>query len=189
LINESVEVLPLSHNDFPVAAVNVVNIVDGIDYERAQVRTLSNGTFIGFNKYAFHQEKVIDQHIFKIPEQLSSKVFVSDQLKELVETNRLKGFTFTEVWDSQPPIYKPIESYQDDAVISSVEYSFAEAMNIVDEGQWAIICETYKWQKNKEGKVLLGDKLPDGSYAWMEPVYIPIPMTEMKWRIAYRSDL
>ncbi|WP_348538017.1 imm11 family protein [Paenibacillus sp. CCS19] len=187
VLHGRVEILPLQLEDFPVAAVNVINVVDAIDREQAVEETLKSGTFIGYKSYAFHPERLQDQYIFKIPQQLSTKVFVTDAFKELVESHRLKGFVFREVWTTEHVITPQLAVPE--SVPQSPEYTFAEAMKIVEEGKWAIVSDNYKWQKKASGKVVLGDRLPDGTYAWSVPVYIPIPMLEMKWKLSPRSDI
>jgi hypothetical protein len=61
------------------------------------------GLRVGFEKYSFYQEKVEDEHIFRIylDDRIQSKVFVTDQFKETVESNHLTGFKFIEVWNSE----------------------------------------------------------------------------------------
>ncbi|WP_336784642.1 imm11 family protein [Paenibacillus sp. MMO-177] len=180
------EVLPLQLEDFPVAAVNVTNIVDAINHEQSVEKTLSSGTFIGYESYAFHPERLQGEFIFKIPQQLSTKVFVTDAFKSLVESHRLKGFVFHEVFSSEH-MNTPQQPAVSESTPQSGEYTYEEAMKIVEEGEWAVVSGDYKWQKNANGKIVLGDKLPDGSYAWSVPVYTPIPMLEMKWKLSSRS--
>lgn len=186
LLKSHVEILPLKHEPFPIVAVNVLNVVDGIDQEMAEKKLLPNGTFVGYEKYAFIKEMVAGHHIFKIPQQLSTMVFVSDEFKHAVEKNKLKGFAFNELWNSEAE-----NSEQRVAEFEEVPLTltYGEAMEIVEQGEKAVVNGNDKWQKANNGKVLLGHRMPDGSYKWMEPIYVPIPHLLAKWGIAEKSDI
>ncbi|MBA4494011.1 imm11 family protein [Paenactinomyces guangxiensis] len=96
------ETLPLVHPVNKYFAIHVLNTIDAIDYDRAVIRQLETGLRVGMDKYAFIPEKIEGQHIFRIyiDDRVRSMVFVSDEFKKLVESNKLVGFEFIEVWDS-----------------------------------------------------------------------------------------
>lgn len=99
---EAVEFLPLisSYGDF--WAVNVVRVLDCIDYEKAEYKKFKHsGKIMLFTKYAFKTEIIMKENIFKIIEQPLSSFFVSDEFKRLVEKNNLTGFLFELAWDSE----------------------------------------------------------------------------------------
>lgn len=102
-LKDEVEVLPLMHPEKELFAIHVLNAVEAIDYNHAVIRQLSSGLRVGFEKYAFIEEKVKDEHIFRIflDDRIRSTVFVSDEFKKAVESNGLVGFQFIEVWDSE----------------------------------------------------------------------------------------
>lgn len=100
----NVELLPLKFIDDndKYYLVNVVNIKDCIDYKDAVVKYFPNTTKVmKFMKYAFIEEKVKDSHIFKITEFPKSYVFVSDEFRDCIMENQLKGFLFEKVWNSE----------------------------------------------------------------------------------------
>ena len=55
-----------------------------------------------FQKYAFKSEEELrGHHIFKIIDEPTRRAFVSDEFKKCVEDNKLTGFIFKLVWDSE----------------------------------------------------------------------------------------
>ncbi len=80
--------------------VNILKIIDAIDYERSIFRKLPSGLVVGLEKYAF-KDTAKDEPIFKIylnNRVKTTEVFVNDVFKESVETNNLKGFKFIEIF-------------------------------------------------------------------------------------------
>ena len=103
LVKDQIEALPLAHPEKRFYAIHVLNVIDAIDYKRAEVEQLRSGLRIGFKKYAFIEEKVKNAHIFKVylDDRPILPVLVSDQFRETVLSNGLSGFDFIEVWDSE----------------------------------------------------------------------------------------
>ncbi|MBJ8092150.1 imm11 family protein [Bacillus cereus] len=106
LICNNVEFLPLIHDVTSEVyyLINVLNTVDAINYNKAVLEKLSTGLIIGFEKYAFLANRVEGQIIFKtfLNQRLhSSTVLVSDEFRNTVLENNLKGFEFVELWDSE----------------------------------------------------------------------------------------
>lgn len=52
-------------------------------------------------KYAFYEDKIKDAFIFKLPEELKSQPYVTEQFKHLIEKSGIRGFKFVPVWDSE----------------------------------------------------------------------------------------
>lgn len=101
LIKPSVEVLPLNCEGSTVYAINVIDILDCIDYASSEYKTYSGSSRImRFIKYSFKPDIIKGNHIFKIIDEPTRKPFVSDEFKKLVEENGLLGFKFDLVWDS-----------------------------------------------------------------------------------------
>ncbi|HFU7056847.1 TPA: hypothetical protein ACGN81_003899 [Bacillus cereus] len=72
--------------------------------EKAVFKKLITGLIIGCEKFAFNSNTVQNEMIFKV--YINGKihptaVFISDELKNLIEQSDLKGFEFIEVWDSE----------------------------------------------------------------------------------------
>lgn len=96
------EVLPLKYCKEQFYVLNVLCIIDCIDYKNAICKMFPNSDRVmRFMKYAFKPDKLVNKHIFKIPEHPQSYVLVSDEFKNRVLDNALEGFEFIELWDSE----------------------------------------------------------------------------------------
>ncbi|EJO5347965.1 MULTISPECIES: imm11 family protein [Clostridium] len=101
-LDNNAEVLPLSYDKGDYFVINVTNVKDCVDYEKAEVVRFKNSDKIMmFDKYAFKPESIKNEHIFKISEYSKVSVLVSNEFKNLVESSGLEGFAFIEVWDSE----------------------------------------------------------------------------------------
>ena len=102
LMGDSVEILPMLCDEGDYSAVNVIDVIDAIDYEKSKFeRFKCSGRIMCFDKYAFVPEKVAGKHIFKIVDHPKSNSFVSDEFMQVVEKNGLTGFKSELVWDSE----------------------------------------------------------------------------------------
>ncbi|KYN78011.1 hypothetical protein A0J52_01630 [Clostridium sporogenes] len=100
-LENNAEILPISYDKGEYFIINVTNVKDCIDNEKAEVKRFkSSGKIMRFIKYAFEFEVIKNEHIFKIPE-LKGRVFVSEEFRQRVMDKDLKGFKFELVWDSQ----------------------------------------------------------------------------------------
>ncbi len=104
LIKNSVEFIPILLEDVTFYIINILSIIDAIDYENATFRKLSTGLVVGLEQYSFLKEKIEGLNIFVTTLNghiHSTEVFVTSEFKDAVEKNNLKGFKFVEVWDSE----------------------------------------------------------------------------------------
>ena len=105
LMQEKVEILTLKYIRESYYAINVINVLDCIDYETAQcIRFPTSNRVYGFTKYAFKPQLLKGEHIFKIVEYPKSEVFVSDEFRARILNSDLVGFKFEEVWDSEKQV-------------------------------------------------------------------------------------
>lgn len=102
-IKEVVELLPLDYAEQQFYAINITAVMDVIDYDASIYKTFRDGKRImKFDKYVFRKCDALLQHdIFKIIDEPLSWPFVTDRFKNQVEVNRLTGFVFKLVWDSE----------------------------------------------------------------------------------------
>lgn len=101
LLKGSVEILPLNSTHGRYSAINVVDVVDCVDYDKAKfTRFKSSGRIMKFEKYVFKSELVKNKNIFKIVDETRRSPFVSDEFRDRVLENGLRGFDFQLVWDS-----------------------------------------------------------------------------------------
>lgn len=102
LINNYVEVLPLECSEGEYTLINIITVLKAIDYEKSVYDTFSDGKRImSFDKYSFLPQVVSGIPIFKITDEKIGRGFVSDEFKKVVEENKLSGFKFKLVWDSE----------------------------------------------------------------------------------------
>ncbi len=102
LMKDIVEVLPLICSSGEYYVINVLDVVECVDYEKAEFeRYESSGRIMLFNKYAFKPECVKGKHIFKIIDEPVRRPFISDEFRNRVLENGLAGFKFELVWDSE----------------------------------------------------------------------------------------
>lgn len=100
------EFLPLKHPSETYYVVNITNLLYCIDYERAEPNNWG-----GFDKWALIPKKIKGQHIFRAVSTqhsmgdfpiVSVEVFISDDLKQRIESIGLQGFFINPVWASDP---------------------------------------------------------------------------------------
>jgi hypothetical protein len=186
LITDHVQVLPILYDKYPIYAINVLRVIDCINYEKAKVRSLSDGFVVGFEQFAFIKERLQDATIFKIRELLSTEIFVTDLFRDQVLKSKLIGFTFKEVWDSEADTNAMTEPAPIPDYSNLPQYSYIDAMHRVNEGA-AIASGKWKLQKDKTDNILLGELLDNGKYEWIDPLYYPPIFHELKWAVVDRS--
>ncbi|MBQ7944241.1 MAG: hypothetical protein IJ326_09300 [Lachnospiraceae bacterium] len=104
LLGNSVEYVEARTDNKTFYIVNILEILDAINYEEAVLRRLDTGLVVGFDKYSFLKEKIQNLHMFKVllnGKIYSTEIYVTEELKEKVEMEQLIGFKFELVWDSE----------------------------------------------------------------------------------------
>lgn len=102
LISNCVEFIPLIHQNKKVYMVNVLSIVDAIDYDNAILRKLDSGLEVGVEVYSFVTSKIEGYNMFKLMLNnriYTTEVFVTSEFKKVVEESKLLGFKFQKVWE------------------------------------------------------------------------------------------
>ena len=96
------EYLTLLCIDYEYYLVNVVNVVDAIDYSKAKAKYFSNSNKVmRFEKIAFLEEKLKGNHIFKLVEHCHVTIYVSDEFRQRVIDSGITGAKFDLIWDSE----------------------------------------------------------------------------------------
>lgn len=93
--------MPLKNSEKEFYLINIIRVIDCIDYEKSVVKLFSDGTIMCFKKYAFIESKVSGLDLFKIKDEPVRMPFVSDEFKNAVDAAGLEGFKFKLVWDSE----------------------------------------------------------------------------------------
>jgi len=99
IIKGDVEVLPLNKNGELLYGINVLSIIDAVDYELSTYRTYRDGKRImSFKKISFKEDKVHDTNIFKVIDLKRGDIYVSEEFYNAVIKNNLKGFKMIKVY-------------------------------------------------------------------------------------------
>ncbi|KGE17115.1 hypothetical protein [Paenibacillus wynnii] len=101
----------------------------------------------------------------------------------------MKGFSFELLWNSESRVDAEADldrRYQE--MLTAVEcnkrdeFSFQEDERRILNGEG---CASGKWrlQHAPDGTVRLGSLQADGSYNWMQPIYYPPILLDLKWHV------
>ncbi|EFM09650.1 hypothetical protein PaecuDRAFT_3699 [Paenibacillus curdlanolyticus YK9] len=189
LVGEHVEFLAVDHSempDFEINMVNVTNVIDALDYEHTEFRYYSTGEMADYEKPAFQFDKIKNSPIFRVPER-TVRIYVTDEFRDLVLKHKLKGLDFEEVWDSEVTDDMEQERQrQYEAHLAEIENNkgtevgFDEAVAQAEAGK-AMASGKWKLQADSTGNVLLGDLTFSGDYDWIDPIYYPPILLELRW--------
>jgi len=96
LVNGSVEALPLIYpSGETYFAINVLDVVDCLDLTKTKLtRNDVTGRVSSIQEYHFRPHLLTGKHMFKLPETKALEVLVSEEFKQAVEANGLKGLIF-----------------------------------------------------------------------------------------------
>ena len=112
LITPFGEFLPLSSSDGEFTAFKVLHFIDALDVERSEIkwwpqlkRELGQPKRVEkIKRFVFHEEKLQNAVIFRIPQLPLFEVFVTDVFVNRVQEAGLKGFLFNQVWPQPEPV-------------------------------------------------------------------------------------
>lgn len=104
-LSDRVEWLPLESPGSNFYIANVIRASQALDYSLSILEKDSSGKVNNIQVYAFNEIAVANELIFKVPD-WTYDVLVTDAFVDLVKENRLKGFFFSPVWDSNVAPFK-----------------------------------------------------------------------------------
>ncbi len=102
LVEGKVEILPVKHpagGEF--YALNVVRVIDCLDLPHCETNASPDdptGFFTVVYKYAFHEEMLVGEHIFKVPQLTGLDIYVSQEFRRRVKAAKLLGLGFVRVY-------------------------------------------------------------------------------------------
>ncbi|MBJ6361121.1 imm11 family protein [Paenibacillus sp. GCM10012307] len=195
-IKDEVEFLPLLHDHLELYMVNVTKVLDCVDWKRSDIRTYDDGEFAGFNKLVFDFSKIPEgTYMFKFRERTTTRVYITQALKELIERNKFKGLDFSVVHDSEYTEEKEQEKQRSfEAALSAIEnskgieYTYDDARDKVESGK-AFVSGKWKMQLDDKGRFWIGELMLDLTYQWLMPVYIPPILLGQLWHEAEKSKV
>lgn len=92
------QIFQLKNEDKIFYVINVTDIIDCLDYDKSEIKYFpSSGRIMGVKKYAFHNKKLKNAIIFKLPEFSKNVSYVTEEFKNVVEENYITGFKFKEL--------------------------------------------------------------------------------------------
>jgi hypothetical protein len=106
------EILPINVERGPdLYLLNVLECMNGLNYETTQWDYYNDGTRGRILKYGFHPERVLNESsIFKIPEQISTSIFCyadiknpDDEFYHIYHKYKLTGLIFEELYNDGIP--------------------------------------------------------------------------------------
>jgi hypothetical protein len=99
LIAKSAEVLPLHSQEGNFYIVNITDVIDCLDHSASEFEYFRSGDIKRILRYIFKSDCINGKPIFKIREKQRGPIYVSDEFKAHVESNKLTGLTFRKVWE------------------------------------------------------------------------------------------
>ncbi|MBE5862793.1 MAG: hypothetical protein E7295_08080 [Lachnospiraceae bacterium] len=162
LIKDDVEVLKLNFDEGNYYAINVISVLDVLDYQKAKYKTFRDGKKIMWiEKYEFKMCKDLESsHIFKLIDEKRGDPFVSDEFKKIVEKNELTGFHFELAWDSEEcneiEKNKSCEGHEKDMEDDCFSYVGDLDVDIMDEIEQTILYaqKVFRVHETKDGRKL-----------------------------------
>ncbi|MNI41969.1 hypothetical protein D3C73_962380 [compost metagenome] len=178
------EILPYEHPTEKFYAINVIELLDCLDLSKAVVvMDLKYNIITKVKKYAFIEELVTYETIFKLPQFIGHPIFVTDLFRNKVIDGGLMGFEFIEVWDSNATDEQVLKI----PIYQGSSYNYKEADALVEQGK---TLASDKWVLQKQdGDYYVGELMPDGNYFWLIPIYIVPIFLDMRWYVIERKEI
>ena len=101
LLEGSGELLPIMVDGEEYFLYNVTRVIDALDESRSEIIRFDDFEIMDIDVHCFFPEKIGDAAVFKIPQMVTSDVFVTDVFVDRVKSARLKGFKFPLLWSSE----------------------------------------------------------------------------------------
>ena len=100
-VGEAVQALPLDVQGDEYQALNVLDVLDCLDPELAELRTVEpSGRVVGVRRWALREDVVQGPDIFKARAAELQAVLVSEQFRDWVQGAGLQGATFDPISDA-----------------------------------------------------------------------------------------
>jgi hypothetical protein len=97
ILKASGEFLALACNEKDYVAFNVTKVIDALNVSHSEIVYFSSGRVLDIKRFVLNSEPVSKSVMFKIPQMLLSRVFVTDRFVDSVRDAKLQGFLFKPV--------------------------------------------------------------------------------------------
>lgn len=95
LIENDVEILPISIEGGGYWLLNITRVVDCLDYQHSQIRRSHfSDTISEIEKYVLHTEPLHGVHLFRMPEKRRTRLFCSGEVRQAILSAGLTGLEF-----------------------------------------------------------------------------------------------
>lgn len=102
MLHDNGELLPLQCDEGDYFIFNVTRIVDALNEANSDVVRFPDGKrILDIRQFVFFPSQLKDVDIFKLPQQMSGGVFVTDGFVRAVREAGLRGFSFDWLWASE----------------------------------------------------------------------------------------
>ncbi|QHW32816.1 hypothetical protein GZH47_19715 [Paenibacillus rhizovicinus] len=184
------EFLPVEHKGETLYFVHVLNIPDCLDVPNCLEERIGD-TLTGYKQYAFHERLAAPHGILRIRlhegDRLVNYPFVGDTLQAAISESDLAGYQLLEMWDSacswqqKEADFEAMVEASDRARTKNFDFGAASPYMkkkgmTVYSGKWAM-------RHDPEKGLLIGDLLGDGTYSWIDPMFIPPILLGLTWGI------
>lgn len=188
ILKDKAQFIPIIYDE-PYYILNVLNVVDALDHNRTII-TNSN-----IRKAYFNEDVVKNQLIFKVPENISGTIYVTDELVDMIHSSKFKGYEFTEIWNSKATIEVELKTkmlfdkkIKETENTNSLPMKWGIAYNLVESGK-AVVSGKWKIQKNEKRNIVLGQLTKDLEYEWIDPTFWPPILIDLTWYETEKSDI
>ena len=89
-----VELLPVDVEGFSYQVLNPIQVIDCLDKERSQMTFSKTGRVMSIEHHVFNEEVLSGVYLFKTPELISTRVYATEALREIIAKNRMEGLEF-----------------------------------------------------------------------------------------------
>jgi hypothetical protein len=100
LLKRNGELLPITCDDEAYFVFNVTRVIDALDERESELDLYNSGKIMNIARYSFFEDKLASASVFKIPQFLLGRVFVTAPFVARVKEANLIGFKFRPVWSS-----------------------------------------------------------------------------------------
>ena len=94
------ELLPITCDGEDYLVCNVTRVIDALDEKESELDLFDSGRIMNIVRYSFFQDNLARANIFKIPQYVLGRVFVTAPFVARVKEANLTGFKFRRVWRS-----------------------------------------------------------------------------------------
>ncbi|WP_139993919.1 imm11 family protein [Paenibacillus paridis] len=184
---EELQFLPVFSPDGPYYLLNLLQVVDGLDYVNSKLSRLPSGKISRIEALTVYPDKISQYSIFKLlseeGDQASDDLYISDRLAEGIKD--LSGTQIIELWDSECSWQQRELNYerQVQSINASLKnsFSYSKAISLIEKKDMIVYSGHWALKHSKKKGILIGNLCNDGTYSWLDPAFIPPILFQLQW--------